>query len=157
SVNAGLGTQYTISNLTAGATYYFAVTAFTSAGAESDYSAELSYTVLGNTNSGTAPVITLTSPADGTVYTEPATMHTSANVTPNGHQVTRVQFYNGTTLLGEQTNSPYSYAWNNVFAGSYSVKARLVYDAGAILDSSVAAVTVASSRPPPPPTNSTLT
>jgi len=150
-------TQYTISNLTSGATYYFAVTAFTSAGAESDYSTELSYTVPADTNSGTPPVISLTSPANGAVYTEPANMNLSANVTANGHLVTRVQFYNGATLLGEKTNSPYSYSWNNVLAGNYSVKARLVYDAGVALDSSVAGVTVASSRPtPPPPTNSTL-
>ena len=149
NVNAGTATQYTLSNLTAGATYFFAVTAFTSAGAESDYSTEISYTVPGNTNSGTPPVITLISPANGAVYTEPANMNLSANVTPNGHQVTKVQFYNGATLLGESTSTPYSYAWNNVFAGNYSVKARMVYDVGATLDSSAAAVTVASSRPPP--------
>jgi fibronectin type 3 domain-containing protein len=38
--NAGASTTFTVSNLTSGRTYYFAVTSFDSAGNESDYSSE---------------------------------------------------------------------------------------------------------------------
>jgi fibronectin type 3 domain-containing protein len=39
-LNAGANTTYTVTNLGTGKTYYFAVTAVDSAGAESAYSAE---------------------------------------------------------------------------------------------------------------------
>ena len=44
-VNAGNVTSYTVSNLQAGPTYYFASTAYDSYGYESDYSNELIYAV----------------------------------------------------------------------------------------------------------------
>jgi hypothetical protein len=46
-IPAGAATAGTISNLTSGATYYFAATSYTAAGLESDYSAELAYTLPG--------------------------------------------------------------------------------------------------------------
>ena len=95
------------------------------------------------------PTIALTSPADGSAFTAPATISLAANVTANGHAVTAVQFYNGATLLGEGTNAPYAFTWDNVPAGAYSLTARLVYDVGATLDSTPAVnVLVAAPRPP---------
>ncbi len=44
-VSAGKATSYTVSNLTAGATYYFAVTAYNSSGMESGFSNEASATI----------------------------------------------------------------------------------------------------------------
>jgi hypothetical protein len=44
-INAGKNTSLTISNLTAGATYYFASTTYSAAGAESAPSTEVPYTV----------------------------------------------------------------------------------------------------------------
>jgi len=45
TVDAGTNTSVTVSNLSAGATYYFAATAYDSAGIESDFSNEINYTV----------------------------------------------------------------------------------------------------------------
>lgn len=44
-ISTGTATTATVSGLTVGATYYFAVTSYDLAGLESDYSAEVSYTV----------------------------------------------------------------------------------------------------------------
>jgi hypothetical protein len=44
-INAGTNTSVTISNMTIGATYYFASTTYSAAGAESALSPEVSYTV----------------------------------------------------------------------------------------------------------------
>jgi fibronectin type 3 domain-containing protein len=43
SINAGAATQQTLSGLTVGSIYYFAVTAYNSSGVESDYSSEVIY------------------------------------------------------------------------------------------------------------------
>ena len=103
-----------------------------------------------------APAIALTSPANGATFTAPATINLAANVTANGHSITRVQFYNGATLLGENTNAPYAFAWGSVPEGTYSLTARLVYDAGTTLDSTPA-VNVLVAAPRPPNTSPTIT
>jgi hypothetical protein len=146
STNVGNVTQATINGLSNGVTYYFAATAVSSSGVESDFSAEFAYTVPLTTN--TAPTIQLTSPG-GTLFTEPASVSLAASVVPNGHAVTKVQFYNGSALLGESSTAPYSYTWNNVLAGNYNVTARLIYDQGSVLDSSPVAIGVVAGRPPP--------
>jgi hypothetical protein len=76
----------------------------------------------------------------------------AATVTPNGHTISKVQFYNGASLLGESGTAPYEFSWNNVGAGTYSLKATAVYDAGSTVASSVVglSVTTAVSNAPAP-------
>ena len=100
------------------------------------------------TNSNPLPIVTLTSPTDGSVYTAPAGINLSAGVAANGHVITKVQFYsNSTNLLNEDSAAPYSFTWTNVGAGAYILKARAIYDAGAGVDSPAAYVTVAGNIP----------
>ena len=58
----------------------------------------------------------------------------------------------------KDTTAPYTFTWSGVPAGSYSLTARLVYDAGTTLDSTPAAnVLVAAPRPDnTPPTITTI-
>jgi sulfur relay (sulfurtransferase) complex TusBCD TusD component (DsrE family) len=76
------------------------------------------------------PSIVLTAPANGASYAAPATISLAASVNANGHTITKVQFYNGTTLLAENASAPYSFVCTNVSAGSYSLSAKAVYDSG---------------------------
>ena len=101
------------------------------------------------TNSAPLPTITLNSPGDGASFAAPASVSLAATVAPNGHTISKVQFYNGTSLLNEDTASPYSYTWSGVSSGRYGVKARLIYDSAASLDSAVANITVAGPAAPP--------
>jgi subtilisin-like proprotein convertase family protein len=94
------------------------------------------------------PTIALTAPANGAAFTAPATIGLSASVTPNGHTITKVQFYNGATLLGEDTTAPYAFNWSSVAAGSYTLSARVVYDAGNTVSSVAANISVANSVAP---------
>ena len=94
------------------------------------------------TNSVAPPTVTLTSPANGSSYTAPASIPLAANVVSNGHTITKIQFYNGANLLNEDSTSPYSFTWTNVDIGTYSLFARVIYDSGASVDSSAANVTV---------------
>lgn len=69
--------------------------------------------------------ISLSSPAANAVFAAPASVTLSATVTPgNGTTITKVDFYQGATLIGSDTTAPYSLAWNNVPAGSYSLTAK---------------------------------
>ena len=144
-VDAGNVTTATIPGLVEGTTYFFAVTDHTAAGLESAPSNEIGYTVPLSNN---LPTITLTSPLNGANYSPPAAINLAANVTANGHSITKVQFYNGATLLGEDASAPYSLTWSNVSAGSYSLTARTVYDAGSTVDSSSINIIVTGLPPP---------
>lgn len=86
--------------------------------------------------------VTLTAPTDGSAYGAPVNIAFAANVTPNGHTIAKVQFYSGTTLLGEDALSPYAFTWTNVPVGGYSLFARVVYDSTNTWDSPHANVTV---------------
>jgi PKD repeat protein len=94
------------------------------------------------TVTNTAPIVALTAPVDGATFNTPTNINLSATVNPNGHSVTKIQFYNGGTLLGERTTAPYTVLWTNVIAGTYSLTAQAVYDAGSTVSSAPAAVTV---------------
>jgi hypothetical protein len=95
-----------------------------------------------STNSIPAPTVTLASPADGATYTAAATIILSAAVVTNNHSIVKVQFYNATTLLNEDTVPPYSYTWSGVTVGTYALFARVIYDSGGSVDSATASVTV---------------
>src|ERR1035437_6722765 len=63
------------------------------------------------------------------------------------HTISQVQFYNGATLLGAVATAPYSFSWDNVSAGIYGLSAKVLYDSGSTLDSTVANVTGAAGTP----------
>ena len=94
------------------------------------------------------PAIALTAPANNTAFTAPAMINLAADVTPNGHTITKVQFYNGATLLGEDSAAPYVFAWSSVLAGNYHLSAQAVYDSGSTVASTAANVTVTNLPPP---------
>jgi chitinase len=89
------------------------------------------------------PTVTLTAPANGATYTAPATMTLTATASDPENALARVEFYSGTTLLGTDTTSPYSFSWGSVAAGTYSVRA-IAYDAAGASATSVANTIVVS-------------
>ncbi len=146
SLDVHNATQTTVSNLSVGSTYFFAVTAYDTNNLESDYSAEVSYTVsAGNAN---PPVITLTSPGNGTTFVSPTNVLLSASVITNGHSATKVQFVGNGSVLGESMAAPYSLTWSNPTPGNYAISALLFYDGSNTLSSAVANVTVNAAAPP---------
>ena len=93
------------------------------------------------------PAVALTSPASGASFLAPATIAFAATVTTNGHAINKVQFLNGAALLAEDATALFSFSWANVPAGTYSLSARLFFDATNTLDSAAASVTVVSNAP----------
>jgi hypothetical protein len=93
------------------------------------------------------PAVSITTPANGTTFTAPANLAIQATASDSDGTVAQVQFYQGATLLGADTTSPYSFAWNGVSAGSYSLTAVATDNGGATTTSGAVNITV--SDPPP--------
>jgi Bacterial Ig domain len=75
-----------------------------------------------------APVVSITSPASNASFGAPANISINATASdPDGNGIQRVDFYNGSTLLGPDTSAPYSYTWSGVAVGSYTLRA-IAYD-----------------------------
>ena len=77
------------------------------------------------------PTISLTSPANGSTYTSPASMSLAATATDADGTIAKVAFYAGATLVGTDTTSPYAFNWTGVGAGTYVIKAIATDNAGA--------------------------
>src|SRR5262249_33040092 len=88
------------------------------------------------------PSATLTGPAPGSIFAAPASITLTANAGDLDGRVVRVEFYQGTTLLGSAATAPYTWTWTNVPAGAYSLTALAVDDRGAAASSTPVAVTV---------------
>jgi len=117
-IDVGNTTQYTISDLQDGVTYYFAVTAYNEADYESNYSAELSYTV-GDPNNNPNTPTTPNSPSSGYIDTS-YTFNTSASDPDDDPLEYRFDWGDG-TMSGWGAASR-SHAWT--VAGTYCIKAR---------------------------------
>ncbi|NUT36894.1 MAG: hypothetical protein HOV79_27885, partial [Hamadaea sp.] len=94
-----------------------------------------------------APTVSLTSPTAGQAFTAPATVAFAATAADADGTVTRVDFLNGSTVVGSDTTSPYGFAWTGVAAGTYALSARAVDNAGATTTSPAVNVTVSPANP----------
>lgn len=96
-----------------------------------------------------SPNVNITSPANGATFTTGSTVNIAANATDSDGSISKVDFYRGTTLLGTDTSSPYTFAWTSVPAGNYSLTARATDNQGATTTSTAVAITVGTTNNPP--------
>ncbi|WP_164002991.1 Ig-like domain-containing protein [Pyxidicoccus caerfyrddinensis] len=108
-------------------------------------SSSVSFTV---DNDLTPPTVSLTSPTAGTVLSLTATLTATAS---DNVGVARVEFYQGTTLLGSDAYAPYSLSWDSALVanGAYALTAKAVDTTGNVTESASVAVTVANETVPP--------
>jgi hypothetical protein len=99
----------------------------------------------GSTNQ--PPTVTLTSPASGSTFTAPATISLAANASDPENRLARVEFYNGTTLVGTDTTAPFSVSWGSVPAGTYTLTALAVDADGGQTHSSAVTISVGTTSP----------
>ncbi|MES2649538.1 MAG: Ig-like domain-containing protein [Bacteroidota bacterium] len=91
---------------------------------------------------GVAPTVTITSPANNTNLIAPATVMIAATAGDADGTVTKVEFYNGDVLLGEDLSSPYNYEWNNIAAGNYTITAKVTDNDNNVIASTPIAIVV---------------
>jgi bacillolysin len=92
--------------------------------------------------SGTNSLPTITLTATPSNPTAPAVLILTATAGDNGGQVAKVEFYNGTTKLGEVTAAPYKFTWRGVARGEYHLIARAIDNVQGTTDSEPVHVTV---------------
>ena len=88
------------------------------------------------------PSVSLTTPTAGQIFPAPGNITLTATASDSDGSISKVQFFQGTTLLNEDTSSPYSFNWTNVAAGNYSLTAKAVDNLGGTTPSAAVSITV---------------
>ncbi len=83
------------------------------------------------------PTVMISSPTNGSVFAAPATLALAATASDSDGSVTNVQFFQGTTSLGNVADSPYSVAVRDLAAGNYTLSAVAADNAGTKVTNSV--------------------
>ena len=92
---------------------------------------------------------TVTSPTNGTIFHTFSNVDISATLGGGSYVVNRVEFYLNTTLVGTDTQFPFSVTINNIPTGNYSVFAKTIANSGGQQISAPIDITV--SQPPRTP------
>lgn len=96
---------------------------------------------------GTGPAVSLTSPRDGATYSSQTTKILLSATASDAHTaVTRVDFYDGDTLLGSDTTAPYEATWNlrakKAAPGRHTLHARATDTLGNVQNSAPSTITL---------------
>jgi chitodextrinase len=118
-------TSYRDNGLSSGTQYYYKVKVYKQK--ESVYSNTANATTLAPDT--TPPSVSITIPPNNTTYTTAQTVTITASASDNVG-VTKVEFYDGSTLKGTDITSPYNYSWSITSAdnGTHNWTAK-AYDA----------------------------
>jgi len=101
-----------------------------------------------NTQENTPPVVSIYSPTKSTEYVAPATITIEALASDPDGTISKVEFYSGSTRIGQRTSSPYSFVWKNVVEGSYSIHVVATDNDNAVTVSPSIQVYVNKNQPP---------
>ncbi|MDF2188175.1 DNRLRE domain-containing protein [Paraflavitalea sp. CAU 1676] len=92
--------------------------------------------------SNQSPTVSVTAPANNASFTAPANVTINATAADADGIVSLVEFYNGSTKIGEDATSPYSFTWTGVAAGSYVLTAKATDNNNAATTSATVGITV---------------
>lgn len=92
--------------------------------------------------SNTAPNIAITSPADGAMYSAPASIAITLAASDDDGSVASLEIYNGAILLTTLTVEPFNFTWEDVPEGEYDLTAKAIDDEGATTISAIVQVSV---------------
>ena len=71
-----------------------------------------------------SPAVSIGAPSSNQVLAPGSTIAITAAPTDADGTISRVEFYQGTTLLGSKTSAPWTYNWTGVAKGNYSLSAK---------------------------------
>ncbi|MBQ4822717.1 glycosyl hydrolase family 18 protein [Aquimarina sp. MMG016] len=125
--------SYSWNNVSAGS-YSIIAKAYDNENVSATSSVSITVTGIGG---NVPPVVNITSPSTNATFTAGATINIEANASDSDGTISKVEFYNGSTLLGEDNSAPYSYSWNNVSEGNYTIIVKAIDNENAEGSSSV--------------------
>lgn len=88
------------------------------------------------------PTVQVTGPAGGSSFPFNSDITITAAASDSDGSVRKVEFFAGTTKLGESTAPPYSFVWHRPGPGTYALTARATDNAGLMTTSAPVALTV---------------
>lgn len=91
-----------------------------------------------------APSISITSPLTNASFAPLSTITFNVSVLDADGIVNKVEYYNGNTLIGTSTTSPFTFDWTNVTQGTYTIKAKATDNVNATTTSSTITVYVST-------------
>ncbi len=96
------------------------------------------------------PAVAVTAPVAGATFYAPASIPLAAAASDADGAIAMVEFYEGTTKIGEDATAPFEVLWTGVPAGRYALTAVATDNAGAMTASEPVDVTVGTplNRPP---------
>lgn len=89
-----------------------------------------------------SPLTSITSPATSAQFYEGNNLTITATATDPDGSISKVEFYQGTTKIGEDVSTPYSCVWPNLQTGTYNLTSKAYDNDNAITTSSVVSITV---------------
>ncbi|MBO9586241.1 MAG: T9SS type A sorting domain-containing protein [Flavobacterium sp.] len=89
-----------------------------------------------------APTVSITSPIIDSSFNQGENIAITANAADTDGTISKVEFFQGETKLGEVTTAPYNFVWTNVAADSYALTAKATDDKGAVTTSEVVNISV---------------
>ncbi len=97
-------------------------------------------------SSSSYPSVTMTSPKVNSRYNANSKVYMSADASVRNGSISKVDFYNGSTLLRTEYKAPYEYNWRYVRAGNYTLTAKATDNNGHVTTSSKVTISVVASR-----------
>ena len=89
--------------------------------------------------------MSLTSPANNAQFTPGSAINLTATASDANGTVTKVEFFDGATKLGEDLAAPYSFAWNNAADGAHVLTAKATDNGNLVTTSAAVTITVTTS------------
>lgn len=93
----------------------------------------------------TYPTVSITNPTQNATYTPGSTININANASDGDGSISKVQFYKGTTLMYTDYSAPYTYSWQDVSSGNYTLTAKATDNSGKVTTSDGVSISVTTS------------
>ncbi len=146
NIAGATASSLTLNNVSSSDAASYAVLVSNSAGSVLSSAATL--TVLSTPPSNMPPVVQILQPGSGSVFKFPAQITLTAQASDPDGSISRVSFYSGSTLIGRGalvagTVNQYTFVWNKMSRGTYSVTATATDNLNATTTSAPVTITVA--------------
>ena len=89
------------------------------------------------------PVITITAPANEGRFSKGSSVLITADASDKDGTVSKVEFFNGTTKLGEDSTTPFAFEWKDLADGTHTLTAKATDNAGGSTTSPAVKIEVA--------------